>query len=232
MTTERPQRERPSALKWVSLALLILATAAVPFFALLWGVSALGAAVGGNDDVDATYGPAGGSFGVLLLGFGVGLIAWIAGCVTQRRRGARQSTTAFRVSTAALAAGMVITALLWIPLGWQALHQDDLRADMRRLEKAMPAEYRLDDSSDEGFDASGLIEPERTWIAPKSARPCDQLEPIFTKWAGQKPDITDRGNGCIFETVRHGWDITISASSGTDSTDPKGRAQIELTSKV
>lgn len=219
--TTRP-RAVPTPLKWVSLALLIMALLVLPTLVVDWLLASLDLL--GGSETGATYYVAAESFVVLFLGFVVSVVAWVTGCIVQRKPPAH-GRRAFRTATVAVAGGLACAAALWVPIGVQAASQDDLVADLHRLDRMMPAGYQLKESDEDQDVGSGFVEPSRAWAAPRGAQTCKQLGPILRRWAGHKPEVSD----CSFDTTRHGWDITVTVDPDAEAWDyPKGRARIEL----
>lgn len=213
MTEQRPPT-RPTAWKWVGLALLVLAVPASVVLFGTWVLASVGS-LGGR--TDPAYAPAGMSFGLVLLGFLAGLAVWVTGCVLQRKPPPRRSRRAFVAATAVIAAALVLGAAVWAPYVWQVSRQDDLVAAVRSLDRRMPEGYRLTESSDVGSGGTGLAEPRREWTAPDGARPCEQLGPILTRWAGHEPKTAPKNEYgiCSFDISRYGWQIVVRADADT-----------------
>lgn len=217
MTEQRP-RTRPTAWKWVGLALLVLA---VPVAVVLTGTWLLAALGGLGGRTDPAYTPAGVSLGLVLLGFLAGLAVWVTGCVLQRRSTPQRSKRAFVAAAAAVAAALVLGAAVWMPYVWQVSRQDDLVAAVRSLDRMMPEGYRLTESHDVGSRGTGLAEPRREWTVPDGARPCEQLGPILTKWAAHEPKTSPKNEFgiCSFDTTRYGWDVMVRADADTGTVE-------------
>lgn len=203
-------RPRSTAWKWVSLGLLALVLAALPVLGNHWVVSGLG-------ESGPTHDPAGASFGLLVLGFGIGLAVWVAAAVLARRRMRVAGRRTYLATTAVVVLAVLAGAAVWTPVLRQASRQDELLTAVDRLDRMMPAGYRMQASDDRQDAGPGFVEPRRAWSAPASARPCQQLGPVLRRWAGHEPGATprDQYGGCTFDTTRYGWDVSVRVDADT-----------------